>query len=219
MKIFPKTNYQSVVSLLTNLNLYENRTKMYLGCFKKYVEKSNVLIDIGCGSGVFSRALDNGQRLIVQLDIDRKSLRTIKNQHVESICGDAQCLPMRDNSIDCVIAISVMEHLAKPSDCAKEVHRILKSKAVMIVQLPNLQYLFEPHSKWPLLFVFPKKLQSKILQMIGYAYINMNVTIKQAVKILINEGLKMEKSLKLYHLKIMKILPIAPSYIFVFKKS
>ncbi len=213
-----KLFYHTIVGLVKRLHLYETRTNMYLGYIKQYVEKSNVLVDIGCGSGVFSRAFEDGQRLIIALDVDEKLLKNIKGMTSERICGDAQCLPICTNSIDCVFSISVMEHLPKPEAYVKEIYRILKNRAIVIVQLPNLQYLFEPHSKWPLLFLFPKSLQSKILRMLDYAYINMNVTIKHALKLLLNEGLRLDKSLKLYHLKIMKLLPIAPSYIFIFRK-
>ena len=214
-----KLTYYSIAGLSNHLHLYEARTNMYLGYIKQYVEKSNVLVDIGCGSGVFSRAFEDGQRLIIALDVDEKLLKNIKGMTSERICGDAQCLPICTNSIDCVFSISVMEHLPKPEAYVKEIYRILKNRAIVIVQLPNLQYLFEPHSKWPLLFLFPKSLQSKILRMLGCTYfLNMSVTLKQALKLLLTEGLNLNKSLKLYHLKIMKLLPIAPSYIFIFRK-
>jgi hypothetical protein len=46
----------------------------------------------------------------------------------------------------------------------------------------------------------------------------MSVTVNQALGLLLNEGLRLDKSLKLYHLKVMKLLPIAPSYMFILKK-
>ena len=211
-----KLTYHSIVGLSNRLHLYEARKNLYLGYIQQYVEKSSVLVDIGCGSGGFSKAFENQHRFIIALDVDGALLKHFKG--VNRVCGDAQCLPLRNNSIDCVFSISLMEHLPKPEEYAKEICRILKSKATVIVQLPNLQYLFEPHSKWPLLFLFPKSLQSVILSMLDYAYINMRVTVKEALKLLLSEGLRLEKSLKLYHLKIMKLLPIAPSYMFILKK-
>jgi ubiquinone/menaquinone biosynthesis C-methylase UbiE len=213
-----KLFYHTIVGLVKCLHLYETRTNMYLEYIKQYVEKSNVLVDIGCGSGVFSKAFESEQRLIVALDIDKALLKNINGLTSERICGDAQCLPLCTNSIDCVISISVIEHLPKPEAFVKEICRILKSSAIVVIQLPNLQYMFEPHSKWPLLFLYPKSIQSKILMMLDYVYINMSVTVNQALGLLLNEGLRLDKSLKLYHLKVMKLLPIAPSYMFILKK-
>ena len=65
----------------------------------------------------------------------------------------------------------------------------------------------------------PKKLQSRILKMIGYPYINMEVTIKNALSMFQKADFKLKKTMKVYHLDIMKLLPIAPAYIFIFEKS
>lgn len=191
---------------------------MYLNCFESYVKNAGTVVDVGCGSGVFSRAFENNQHLIVALDLDRSQLRKHKGRIVERVCGDAHCLPFYESSVDCVLSISIMEHLLKPDLYTKEVHRILRENGVLVVQLPNLQYPVEPHTKWPLLFILPKSLQSKVLNMLDYAYVNMNFTVKQALKLLGNEGLKLIKSEKLYHLKIMKLFPMAPSYIFILEK-
>jgi hypothetical protein len=61
----------------------------------------------------------------------------------------------------------------------QELCRVLKQGGVAIIQLPNLQYLFEPHTKLPLLGFMPKQVQLKILRMMNYAYINFDVTIKK----------------------------------------
>ena len=61
----------------------------------------------------------------------------------------------------------------------------------------------------------PKRLQSRILKMIGYPYINMEVTIKNVLSTLQKAGFKLGKIVKVYHLGIMKLLPIAPAYIFI----
>ena len=51
--------------------------------------------------------------------------------------------------------------------------------------------------------------------MISYPYINMEVTIKNALSMLQNAGFKLKETVKIYHLDTMKLLPIAPAYIFI----
>jgi len=99
-----------------------------------------------------------------------------------------------------------------------ELYRMLRRGGAAIIQLPNLQYPFEPHTKWPLLCLMPKRLQSRILKMIGYPYINMEVTIKNALLMLENAGFRLEETVKVYHLGIMKFLPQAPAYILIARK-
>ena len=141
-----------------------------------------------------------------------------KNPYVEGICADAHN-SLSEGSVDCVLSISLLEHLENPEKCVKELYRVLRHGGIAIIQLPNLQYPFEPHTKWPLLYLLPKKLQLRILKMIGYPYINMEVTIKNALSMLKEAGFKLRETLKVYHLGIMKLLPLAPAYILIARKT
>jgi len=99
----------------------------------------------------------------------------------------------------------------------KELWRVLKYGGTAIIQLPNLQYIFEPHTKWPLLYLLPKRLQLRILGMVGY-FVNMKVTVKNVLFMLLKTGFILKRMVKIYHLSVMKLLPIPPAYIFVAEK-
>lgn len=177
-----------------------------------------MVVDVGCGSGTFSKALDDGKRLIVALDIQCELLRNVRGYNIERICADAHYLPFRGGSIDCVLSISLMEHLQGPKKHVGELHRVLKDRGKVILQLPNLQYPIEPHSKWPFLFLLPRGFQSKIFEMLNYSYVNMEVTINYALTLFEAWGFKLKERVDVYHLNIMKLLPIAPAYIFILEK-
>jgi ubiquinone/menaquinone biosynthesis C-methylase UbiE len=206
------------VSLMGRLQVYDGRTGKYLSCFKHYVHGAEVIVDVGCGAGAFSKALARQGLLVIALDIERRLLREIENSYIEKVCADAHHLPIRDGSMDCTLSLSLLEHLENPERCVEELYRVLRYGGAAIIQLPNLQYPFEPHTKWPLLYLMPKRLQLRILEMIGYPYINMEVTIKNSLSMLQKAGFKLEETVKVYHLGIMKLLPQAPAYIFIAKK-
>jgi ubiquinone/menaquinone biosynthesis C-methylase UbiE len=207
-----------VVGLLSRLHIYEERTGKYLNHFKHYVDDAGIVVDVGCGTGVFSKALASNRQTVIALDIESKLLEGFEDPYIEKVCADAQQLPLRDGSVDAVLSLSLLEHLGNPDKCVQELYRALKQGAAAIIQLPNLQYLFEPHTKLPLLGFMPKRVQSKILRMIDYSYINFDVTVKNALLILQKSGFKLEKAVKVYHLGIMKLLPVAPAYIFIARK-
>jgi SAM-dependent methyltransferase len=115
-------------------------------------------------------------------------------------------------------SLSLIEHLQRPEDHVKELHRVLRKGGRLILQLPNLQYFFEPHTKWPLLWFMPKTIQRIIFEKLKYAYVNMNVTVKYALNLLITEGFSLESGRKLYHLRAMKLIPFSPSYLFILRK-
>jgi hypothetical protein len=64
----------------------------------------------------------------------------------------------------------------------------------------------------------PKRVQSRILRMMNYAYINFDVTVKNALLMIQKSGFELEKTLKVYHLGVMKFLLSAPAYIFIARK-
>jgi ubiquinone/menaquinone biosynthesis C-methylase UbiE len=117
-----------------------------------------------------------------------------------------------------LFSLSLLEHLEKPAECVQELYRVLKQGGVAIIQLPNLQYLFEPHTKLPLLCLMPKWVQSRILRMMNYAYINFDVTVKNTLLMLQKSGFELREIVKVYHLGVMKLLPLAPAYIFITRK-
>lgn len=53
-----------------------------------------------------------------------------------SVAADIHALPFRDNSIDAVIAESVLEHVKDPARAVKEIHRVLKSGGLLYVVTP-----------------------------------------------------------------------------------
>jgi ubiquinone/menaquinone biosynthesis C-methylase UbiE len=189
-----------------------------LSHFKRYVDEAEVIVDVGCGSGAFSKALVCEKRLVIALDIEKRLLKEVEGSFIERMCADAHNLPLRDSSVDCVLSFSLLEHLKDPRRSVEELYRVLKYGGTAVIQLPNLQYPFEPHTKWPLLCLMPKKLQKRILKMIGCSYVNMEVTIKNALSMLEEAGFKLKETVKVYHLGIMKLLPQAPAYIFMARK-
>jgi len=213
-----KLLYRIVVGLIDKLHVYEGRTGKYLSHFKRYVDDAEVIVDVGCGAGAFSKALAYEERLVIALDIEKRLLKEVEGSYIERMCADAHNPPLRDGSVDCVLSISLLEHLKDPRRSVEELYRVLRYGGTAIIRLPNLQYPFEPHTKWPLLCLVPKRLQSRILKMIGYPYINMEVTIKNALSMLQEAGFKLKETVKVYHLGIMKLLPQAPAYIFITRK-
>jgi len=211
-----KLFYRSVVGLLSKLRVYEERTDTYVRLFERWISSAGVLLDVGCGTGAFSRAVASGGRLVVALDIDESVLRKIDaSESIERVCADAQSLPFRDGSVDCALAISLLEHLERPEKCVEGLFRVLKRGGVVVVQLPNFQYVFEPHSKWPLLCLMPRRFQRKIFELLNYPYVNMEVSVKRILSTFQFSGFGIRELVKVYHLGLMKLLPVPPAYIFV----
>lgn len=204
--------------LLRRMGAYEHRAEKYLCIIKKFIgDISNLTVaDIGCGSGVFSIALAR-DNFVVALDINRKYLEAIKKV-VAVVNADAHHLPFKPESFDIILSFSLMEHLENPSKHVEDLRNIIKRGGWLILQLPNLQYFFEPHSTMPLLFLLPQGIQKLIFKKLEYAYVNMNLTIKSTLNILLSVGFTLRKTMKIYHIGIMRLVPWAPAYMFLLQK-
>ena len=86
--------------------------------------KDNIVLNIGAG----------GHRLalhVINLDLLRC--------YGVDIMGDAHCLPFRNESVDCILLLAVLEHTMEPKEIISEAHRILKRKGVVYCEFPFLQ--------------------------------------------------------------------------------
>lgn len=211
--------YRFIVGLLKTLGAYKHRIEVYFSVTKKFVGGVSKLTiaDIGCGSGIFSRYLSEGN-FVVALDINRKPLEMIKGD-VAVVCADAHNMPFKPESFDIVLSLSLMEHLENPVAHVEDLRKIVKRGGWLVLQLPNLQYFFEPHSKIPLLFLLPKKFQRLFFRKLEYSYVNMDLTIKGVLNLLLERGFTLRKMKKIYHVKCMRLIPWAPSYMFLLQRT
>lgn len=211
--------YRLFEGFLERMGSYNRRVEAYLGVIRKFIGEASKLAiaDIGCGSGVFARHLSEGN-FVVALDVDRRILETI-DENVAVVNADAHHMPFKPESFDIVLSLSLMEHLENPLGHVEDLRKIVKPGGWLLLQLPNLQYFFEPHSKAPLLFLLPKRFQRLFFRTLGYPYVNMDLTIKRALNLLSERGFTLRKIEKIYHVKGMRLIPWAPSYMFLLQKT
>ncbi|MEM2351932.1 MAG: class I SAM-dependent methyltransferase [Thermoproteota archaeon] len=188
---------------MKRVGAYERRPKEYLKIIKEFIGNLSgiAIADIGCGSGIFARHLGK-DNFVVALDINRKPLETIKG-NVKVVNADAHNMPFRPESFDVVLSLSLMERLKNPVAHVKDLRRIVKRGGWLVLQLPNLQYFIEPHSKTPLMFLLPRKIQTLVFKM----------------KLLLRAGFTLRKLRKIYHVGIMKLVPWPPAYMFLLQKT
>jgi ubiquinone/menaquinone biosynthesis C-methylase UbiE len=125
------------ISINTAKNTHETVFKMV------NKNKNAKIVDIPSGAGAFiCRLKDNGYDNILAIDIEN----SMKIDHEEFSIGDmTETLPIGGNSIDTLVCIDGIEHIARQEDFVKEVHRILTKGGEFIVSTPNISSL---RSRW-----------------------------------------------------------------------
>ena len=110
------------------------------------------VLDLGCGSGVFTNILAKRGFSAIGVDISPAMVRRaqVKYPAVEFAVGDAEKLPFPDGSFDGVLLSGLLHHFPDPSACLNEVRRVLKAGGVFAAFDPNRQnpfmYLYRDRS-------------------------------------------------------------------------
>ena len=209
-----KIIYEIFVRTAYKLGLYHTRTDRYIKHFENHITKGSTILDLGCGSGIFSQKLS--YEIIISVDINPSILKTHPpNLSIYKICADAQHIPVRRNSMDIVLAISLLEHISNTPLVIDEVNRILKPNGLLIIQLPNPQWYIEPHTKFPLLFTLPKCIKNAVRKQLKYDYVNFELTLKALEKLTRNH-FTVTKRISLYHG--LKTPPWPPAWLMILRK-
>ncbi|HEX3000991.1 MAG TPA: flippase-like domain-containing protein [Methanoregula sp.] len=109
-------------------------------------QNGEVILDIGCGSGVQLRALDlSSPGLLIGMDLNHNALlyaRGKNNRNTEFLIADAERLPFREKTVDRIICAEIIEHLHEPEKMIAESKRVLKDPGKIVISTPN------EHSVW-----------------------------------------------------------------------
>jgi len=99
---------------------------------KKYMK--GIVLDIGGGRkrGTFKEPDDANW---IVLDISK--------ERFPHILGDAQNIPVKSKSVDCVKCTELLEHVEYPERVLYEISRVLKPGAILILSMP---FIFPIHS-------------------------------------------------------------------------
>lgn len=162
-------------------NLYKTKILLEHDLFtKKIIERnirkvtnyaSGIVIDIGCGKKPYQQYFNKigkywgidipkrneaVNRKVWMPEHIRMELDLIKDDNLPDIYASAVNLPIKDNSINTVLATEVLEHIPSSTDFLKELKRILTPGGNIIMTTPFCWFIHEaPHdykryTKWGL---------------------------------------------------------------------
>lgn len=101
-----------------------------------------IALDLGCGTGHFSRVLSIGFTTI-GLDVNRGFEVKGRSKTLGFIRADLSSLPFRNNSVDIIVCASVLEHILELDNLAQKIKDTLKKDGVFIAGYPVETKLFK----------------------------------------------------------------------------
>lgn len=126
--------------------------------------KGKKLIDIGCGSGYVAIEIAKMGVEVIACDITEESLKLIEKNikgfsltNLELIKCSADKIPVKDNSVDYIVANAILEHLVYEKKAIQEWKRILRPNGKIFLTVP-IKYKYMWPFFWPLNMVYDKKI-------------------------------------------------------------
>ena len=106
----------------------EQKTK-YKTALKNVDIAGSMVLDVGCGSGLFFREVASKSEIAVGVDFSRKLLLKAKERadgfgNCVVLQADADHLPFEDASFDVIFAFTVLQNMPKPAVTLKELMRV-----------------------------------------------------------------------------------------------
>ena len=100
-----------------------------------------VVLDLGCGPGVFTRYLCERATQVWAADIDEASLRRVKARHrgmenLGFVVTGAERLPFADGCLNTILFLEVLEHLPDDAAALLELRRVLRADGKLVLSVP-----------------------------------------------------------------------------------
>jgi ubiquinone/menaquinone biosynthesis C-methylase UbiE len=109
------------------------------------LKPTDTVLELGCGSGLFTRALAARCARLIAADIEPQYVaetkaKTVGITNIEYLRADAAILPLPANSVDVIVLISTLPEVPDPVRALRECSRVLKPGGRIVVS----EELFEP---------------------------------------------------------------------------
>jgi len=126
----------------------EDQERIYPKALESVDVLCAVVLDVGCGSGMFFSQVANKAQTVVGVDISRGLLNKAKQRLTENshlVQADADYLPFRDGTFNAIFAFTMIQNMPKPIKTLKEIKRITAKDGKIIVTglkkaFPNITF-------------------------------------------------------------------------------
>lgn len=109
------------------------------------------VLDVGCGDGALAVAAAASPVKVISADA-ADAMACAASRHGPAVRADLTALPVADASMDAVVAVNVLDHLAEPARGLHEVRRVLRPAGLFVAgtisrtDSPELAPLWQPAS-------------------------------------------------------------------------
>ncbi|RZN42490.1 MAG: methyltransferase domain-containing protein [Methanosarcinales archaeon] len=108
------------------------------------IEAGSTVLEVGCGTGIYTVHWLKSSGKICGLDISRgmlarsrEKIKKIDSDDLLLIEGDSEQLPFRNQRFDAVLSVNTIEHLDNVPAALREMKRVCRNGSRIVVSVPN----------------------------------------------------------------------------------
>ena len=112
-------------------------------------QNGDSVLDVGCGTGYFSRRLAQAEFRVTGIDPDVGAIDFAmrKNGPIRYLRADARRLPFKDRSFDCAVAVTSLCFIEPPGAAVREMWRVARRSVVLgLLNRNSLLWLKKRHA-------------------------------------------------------------------------
>ncbi len=113
----------------------------YRPFWKKHLKRTDAILEIGCGTGVFTQEFSRLVKKIIAIDLSQKMITLAKqrNPAVRFKVASAEQLPFKQHSFDSIVCVNSFSYIADQQKALAEFQRVLKPKGKLLLIDMNLR--------------------------------------------------------------------------------
>lgn len=116
----------------------EQNTKIRAALSNVHLKENSLILDMGCGTGLLFPYIADKAKLLVGIDTSAKLLKQAQKRakqypNITLIQADADHTPFKDQALHTLFAITLLQNMPDPTATLKEIGRITKPKAAIIL--------------------------------------------------------------------------------------
>ena len=107
---------------------------------------SSVFADVGCGSGAAGMTLKRlSGAQVIGIDVSEAARVAANARGLKTLFGSATVLPFKNEELDGILALEVVEHVEIDRDALREFNRVIKKNGRLFITVPAHQFLWSNH--------------------------------------------------------------------------
>ena len=147
-KLGAMKHYDAVAKIYDLQYGREQRMKMEFALKNLHLKFKSLVLDVGCGTGILFEYLSGKVEILVGIDISKNILKKAKEKlegvdNVFLIQADADHLPFPSEVFDAIFAVTLLQNMPSPITTLKEMGRVAKSGAPILVTGLKKGFSFE----------------------------------------------------------------------------